>query len=142
MPAAPFSFAPRRLGPAVAGGSCLRDDGADLASAIEEADRRLDVIGSRIETCRQAMILSRGALTCGLALLAAVTTVVPAFNTAPVVLPALTAAIGGLVWLGANQSSRTELETLRAAAECERAALFDQVVLRNGWSAPPQDVPP
>ena len=107
----------------------------DPAEEIDAVERLIEEFGVRIELCRQAMILSRGAIACGVAVIAIVMSFAPAYNTGSVILSALTAVIGGLVWLGANASSQAEFKSRRVEAEQRQAALFEEVAARNGWAA-------
>ena len=102
---------------------------------IEALETMLDAIHARIDMCRQAMILSRVAIGLGLATGAIALTVAPAYNTAPVILAAFTAVIGGVVWLGSNKSTKDDLEARRAVIEAERDGLFDRIAAENGWAA-------
>ncbi|WP_158811577.1 hypothetical protein [Beijerinckia sp. L45] len=107
----------------------------EFTSRLDSTEALLEEIYGEIRTCRQAMIMSRAAIGLGLATAAIVFTIAPAYSTAPVVLSAFTAIIGGLVWLGANKSTSEELDAKRTALEAEKADLFDRIAARNGWAA-------
>jgi hypothetical protein len=107
----------------------------DFTSRMDATEALLEDLYGEIQTCRQAMILSRGAIGLGFATIAIVFTIAPTYASAPVILAAFTAIIGGLVWLGANKSTKDELEAKRATLEAEKAALFDRIAARNGWTA-------
>jgi hypothetical protein len=106
----------------------------EFTSRLDATEALLEEIYGEIRTCRQAMILSRAAIGLGFATVAIVVTIAPADSTAPVILSAFTAIIGGLVWLGANKSTGDELEAKRTALEAEKADLFDRIAARNGWA--------
>jgi hypothetical protein len=106
----------------------------DFTSRIDATDALLEELYGEIQTCRQAMILSRAAIGLGFATALIVFTIAPAYDTAPIVLGAFTAIIGGLVWLGANKSTREELDSKRIALEAQKAELFDHIAARNGWT--------
>lgn len=109
----------------------------DFTSRIDATEALLEDLHSEIQTCQQAMILSRAAIGLGVATFVIVFTVAPAYSTAPIILAAFTAIIGGLVWLGANKSTKDELDAKRAALEKQKADLFDRVATRNGWPTGP-----
>jgi hypothetical protein len=79
------------------------------------------------------MVVSRAAIYAGGAVLSLVLTVAPAYRTPTAVIGAITAVIGGTVWLGANGSSRAEAQAELAAAEAIKTQMFDEVAARNGW---------
>ncbi len=108
-------------------------DEGDLTARIDAIEAALETIEAEIETCRQAMVLSRAGIVLGLATLALVFTIAPAYATATVVLAAFTAIIGGVVWLGANKSTKDELDAKRADTETARERMFTLVASRNGW---------
>ncbi len=64
---------------------------------------------------------------------ATVFTLAASYRTAPVILGAVTAMIGGTVWSGASRSSREEVRGRLAAAEDVKSKLIDEVAARNGW---------
>ncbi len=105
-----------------------------VAAEIDDLSSMLDVIHSDIETCRQAISLSRGAVAVAVIVVAVVVCAVPAYNTAAVIFPALTAALGGIVWLGASTSSEAALQARRADAEQRRSALLRLGAGPRGWT--------
>ena len=105
----------------------------DEAAAMEAVEAELEDLDGRIAVCGQAMLLSRVAIAGGLATFALCFTSATAFQTAPVLLLAFTAVIGGLVWLGSNKATREELGAQRAEVEARQSRLFDHVAARNGW---------
>jgi hypothetical protein len=108
---------------------------ADLKSDIEALEDDLATIDRQIAICRQAMILSRLAIGVGAAVLAGVTFLVHVPEPMVAVLAGFTAIIGGLVWLGANKSTREELLLERASVEARRHRLFEAAARMSGWEA-------
>ncbi|MDR3462752.1 MAG: hypothetical protein P4L76_10620 [Beijerinckiaceae bacterium] len=106
---------------------------ADFSAEFDRIDGALEDLQSRIESCRQAIILARAAIVMGLVTLGAVLTIASAYATATVIFAAITAIIAGTVWSGANKSTKDELETERAAAEARKSELFDLIANQNGW---------
>lgn len=104
-----------------------------LDDPFDDIDRRLEDVQAKLDTCRQAELLSRAAVIAGLGVLCLVLTFATSYRTPTIVFGSLTAVIGGLVWLGANRSSRQEAEDERDALERKKAGLIDQVAVRNGW---------
>lgn len=100
---------------------------------FDRLDTALDQLGAKIDACLQAIVLCRVAITLGLGTLAVVLTIMPAYASATVVLSAITASLGGTVWLGASKSSLEELRAGQSAVEAQKNALFDAVAARNGW---------
>ena len=100
---------------------------------FETIDRQIEGLQERLDSCRQAMALSRAALVASLATLALVLTVADGWRTPAVVFSAIAAAIGGTVWLGASRSSRDEIAEQLAALDRTKARMIDEVATRNGW---------
>jgi hypothetical protein len=100
---------------------------------FEDLDRQIEALHEQLETCRQAIALSRAAIYGGGLVLGVVLTVAVAYRTPPVVLGAIMAILGGIVWLGANRSSREDLEHQLAESQNQRNQLFDEIAARNGW---------
>jgi hypothetical protein len=106
----------------------------EMASdAFEKIDERIEALHERLSLCRRAMLVSLVAIYGGGAVAAFVLTIAGSYRTPVVVLGAITAIIGGMVWLGANSSSRAEAEAELAEAQAVKARLFDEVATRNGW---------
>ncbi|MBV8848345.1 MAG: hypothetical protein JOZ16_02035 [Methylobacteriaceae bacterium] len=98
------------------------DPGAELAD-IEE---RIEHLRDTIESCRKAMLLSRGAIIAGSVLFVA--------NLIGVIAPSLllgllsfTAIVAGIVWLGANKSSREEALAALKLAQSHWRTATDQI---------------
>lgn len=100
---------------------------------FEQIELQIETLQERLDTCRQAMTLSRAAIYGGALVLLLVLTVAGSYRTPPVVFGAITAVLGGTVWFGANTSSRADVESQLADAEAAKARLFDEVAARNGW---------
>ena len=100
---------------------------------FEEIDRQIEALHERLDSCRQALVLSRAAIWIGGIVLVLVLTVAGSYRTPAIVFGAITAVLGGTVWFGANTSSRGDVEDEIAAAEARKARLFDEVAARNGW---------
>jgi hypothetical protein len=99
---------------------------ARLESQIEDLHDKLD-------RCRQSILMSRAAIWGGALVLALVFTLLGRYQSAPVILGAMTAIIAGIVWAGASKSSRDDLRIELAEAETKKSRLIDEIALRNGW---------
>ena len=100
---------------------------------FETIDRQIEDLQERLDTCRQAMAVSRAVVVAALAVLAVVLTVAGSWRTPEVVFSAIAAAIGGTVWLGASRTSRDETAEKLEALDRTKARLIDDVAARNGW---------
>ncbi len=100
---------------------------------FDTIDRQIEGLQERLESCRQAMALSRAAVIVSLLTLAVVLTVAGSWRTPAVVFSAIAGAIGGTIWLGASRTSRDETEEKLAALDRTKARLIDEVAARNGW---------
>ena len=100
---------------------------------FDTIDRQIEALHERLESCRQAMALSRAAVVVSLVTLALVLTVAGNWRTPAVVFSAIAAAIGGTVWLGASRTSRDENAEKLAALDRTKARMIDEVAARNGW---------
>ena len=96
---------------------------------FDTIDRQIEALQERLESCRQAMALSRAAVVVSLMVLALVLTLAGDWRTPAVVF----SAIGGTVWLGASRTSRDETEEKLVALDRTKARLIDEVASRNGW---------
>jgi hypothetical protein len=110
----------------------------DFSAEFDRVDAALEDLQVKIQSCQQAIILARAAILVGLAVLAAVFTIAPAYGTATVIFAAITAVLAGTVWLGATKSTKDELQIQRAAVEARKSELFDVIANQNGWD---QDMP-
>lgn len=100
---------------------------------FDAIDGEIEALQERLESCRQAMALSRAAVVVSLLTLALVLTVAGNWRTPAVVFSAIAASIGGTVWLGASRTSRDEIGEKLAALDRTKARLIDEVAARNGW---------
>jgi hypothetical protein len=98
----------------------------DLRRDIDQIEARIEGLRDKVQICRTAMRLSKMASGAGaLGFAATLTGVVPADAT--ILVFSIAAMIGGVVWLGANQSSlKGALEELHADEQV-RADLIDQI---------------
>jgi hypothetical protein len=99
----------------------MSDD--EVQAQLVEIEERMERLRDTIESCRKGMLASRAAIIGGGVLLVA--NLVGLFGSVSVLLAllSLTAIIGGIVWLGANKTSREQaLASLRAAKAEWRAA--------------------
>ncbi len=101
---------------------------------FEEIEQQIEALHERLDSCRQAIALSRAAIYAGGVILLLVLTVAGSYRTPVIVFGAITALLGGTVWFGANTSTRADVEGRLADAEALKARLFDDVAARNGWS--------
>ena len=103
-----------------------------IETRFDDLDARIEDLHAKIAGCRQTIVVSRAAVGLGaLALLAAV--LLYAWRTPPVILAAIAAMVGGVVWGGASGASREGFMAELADAEAEKARLIDEVAARNGW---------
>lgn len=100
---------------------------------FDQIDREIAALLDRLETYRQAIILSRAAIWIGGGVLCLILTVAGTYRTPVIVFGAITALLAGTVWFGATTSSRADAEAALAEAEARKARLFEEVAARNGW---------
>ena len=101
---------------------------------FDDVERRIAELRDTLDACSRAILLARAALWLGLATLALVFTVAGALRTAPVVLGAITAVIGGIVWSGASRSSRgRDPAGPRRRRGAQVAIDRRKSAARNGW---------
>lgn len=101
----------------------------DPRDAIERLELRIAALEGKLESCRKFEAAARFALVLAGALFAGLLFRVVPFD--PLALfAAIAAAIGGVVTLGSNGSTRKQAEAELAAAEAERAALIGEIDLR------------
>jgi hypothetical protein len=98
----------------------------DTRTELAEIEGRIEYLRELIESCRKAMLLSRGAIIAG--------GIVFVANSIGVIAPSLllgllsfTAIIGGIVWLGANKTSREEALAALALAQSQWRTATDQI---------------
>lgn len=100
---------------------------------FDAIEQEIDALQDELDTCRRAIVVSRAAIWLGLLTIVLGLTVVAALRTPTIFLGAIAAVIGGIVWFGANTSTREELEGRLAAVNARKSRLFDEVAARNGW---------
>ena len=100
---------------------------------FDTIDRQIEALQERLDSCRQAMALSRAAVVLAVVTLTLVLTVAAHWRTPTVVFSAIAGAIGGTVWLGASRTSRDENAEKLAALDRTKALMIDEVAARNGW---------
>ena len=102
----------------------MSDD--ETRAELAEIEERIAQLRDTIESCRKAMLMSRGAISAGAIVFAA--------NFIGVIAPSLllgllsfTAIIAGIVWLGANKTSREEALAALALAQSQWRTATDQI---------------
>jgi hypothetical protein len=103
----------------------MSDD--EVQAGLAEIQERIERSRDMIESCRKGMLASRAAIVGGGVLLLA--NLVGLFGPAGLLLALLsfTAIIGGIVWLGANKTSREEALVSLRAAQSEWQAATDAI---------------
>lgn len=103
---------------------------ADFRDDIARLEERIESLNESIERCRKLAFAAKSAIGAGLAwivlTLALVIPYVPYMTVA-----AMAAAIGGVVLLGSNATTWTQMETARQAAETMRAEMIEGLELRT-----------
>jgi hypothetical protein len=97
--------------------------GDEVEAQLVEIEERIERLRDMIESCRKGMLASRAAIIGGGVLFVA--NLLGLFGRVSLLLALLsfTAIIGGIVWLGANKTSREQaLSSLRAAQADWQAA--------------------
>ena len=103
----------------------MSDD--DVRAGLAEIEERIENLRDAIESCRKGMLVSRAAIFVGgLLLIAELLGLFGPVNLL-VALSSLTAIIGGIVWLGANKTSREQALASRRAAQAEWQAATDAI---------------
>jgi hypothetical protein len=102
----------------------MSDD--ETQSRLSELEERIEHLRDEIESCRKGMLVARAAMLAGSVLFVINLIGLIAPPSLLLALFAFTAIIGGIVWLGANKTSRYEaLAALRAAQAAWRAETDD-----------------
>ncbi len=104
-----------------------------IAADFEAIDRQIEDVQHKVETCRQAMTLSRVAIIGAAVVFTLVLTIAGSYRTPSVVFSAVAVMIGGTVWLGASKSSLAEAEDELAALDVTKNRMIDKVAAENGW---------
>jgi hypothetical protein len=103
----------------------MSDD--DTQSRLTELEDRLENLQDAIESCRKGMLLARLAILAGSVLFVINLIGLIASPSLLLALFAFTAIIGGIVWLGANKTSRDEALAALRAAQAEWRAETDAI---------------
>jgi hypothetical protein len=104
-------------------------DDNDLREEIVDLEARIEELGQAIESCAKFIQISRVAMAIGGALFLA--TMFGAITFDPLVMiSAITALIGGVVFLGSNRSTADAATAALRAAELRRAELIGAIDLR------------
>ena len=104
----------------------------DRDAAFDALDHEIADLRDEKAGCRRAIAASRAAVIGG-ALVLVLSFWVRALSGPTILIAALTATIGGMVWAGASKSSGEEIEARLADAEARKAALIDRIAAANGW---------
>jgi Na+/H+-translocating membrane pyrophosphatase len=113
----------------------MSDD--DTRAELAEIEERIEHLRDVIESCRKGMLASRAAIIAGGVVFVA--NLIGLFGSGSLLLALLsfTAIIAGIVWLGANRTSREQaLASLRAAQSEWRAATDEIEMSTVGEQAP------
>jgi hypothetical protein len=105
----------------------MQDDD-DPHEDIERLEAQIDGLVAKLDSCRKFILVSRVAIVCGAALLAALLLGLIRFD-ATVMLGAIAALLGGFVGWGSNRSTAQEAAAELAAAEADRKALIGSIDL-------------
>jgi hypothetical protein len=104
-------------------------DQGDLREEIVDLETRIEELAQSIESCAKVIQISRVAIALGAILLVA--TIFGAIRFDPLVMiSAITAMIGGVVFLGSNTSTSDQATAALKAAELRRAELIGAIELR------------
>ena len=100
--------------------------GDDTRTELAELEERIAHLRELIESCRKAMLLSRGAIIAGGVMFVAnlIGLIVPSLLVG---LLSFTAIIAGIVWLGANKTSREEATAALALAQSQWRTATDRI---------------
>jgi hypothetical protein len=103
----------------------MSDD--EVQAQLVEIEERIERLRDMIESCRKGMLASRAAIIAGGVVLVA--NLVGLFGSVSLLLGLLsfTAIIGGIVWLGANKTSREQAFASLRLAQSEWQAATDAV---------------
>jgi hypothetical protein len=104
-------------------------DGDDLRDEIADLEARIETLGESIERCRKISLASKLSIAAGALWLALLSVGLVAFAPYALV-AALAAVIGGIVLLGSNASTWTQVEGALSQAETMRADMIGQIDLR------------
>jgi hypothetical protein len=115
------------------------DDG-DPRDEIVRLEARIEQLAGVIESCRKIIAVSRAAIVVGAILLLAI--MIGAIALDPtMMIAALAAVLGGIVFLGSNSRTADDSTAALQAAEARRAELIGAIDLQlvadnqRGWTA-------
>ena len=101
-------------------------DHVDPHDALEELERRIEKLTTKIENCRKFILASRAAVAVGGLLLLAVT--VGAIRSDPMIVAVgIISTIGGLVLIGSNRSTAKEASEQLVYLNARRTAAIDRI---------------
>jgi hypothetical protein len=104
-------------------------DEGDLREEIVDLEARIEELAQAIESCTKFIRISRVAIALGAILFLA--TIFGAIRFDPLVMiSAITAMIGGVVFLGSNTSTAEQATAALKAAELRRAELIGSIDLQ------------
>jgi hypothetical protein len=103
----------------------MSDD--EVRAQLAELEARIEHLRDVIESCRKGMLASRMAIIAGSVIFVA--NLIALLGSASLLLALLsfTAIIGGIVWLGANKSSREQALASLRLAQSEWQAATDAI---------------
>jgi hypothetical protein len=104
---------------------CATDEG-DLRDDIVELEARIEDLAQAIESCAKVIQISRVAIAMGAVLFLTTMSGVIRFDPL-VMIAAITAVIGGIVFLGSNRSTADQAKADLQAAELRRAELIGAI---------------
>jgi hypothetical protein len=103
----------------------MSDD--ETRSRLAEIEAQMEHLRDVVETCRKGMLASRAAIVAGGVLFLINLVGLVASPSLLLALLSFTAVIGGIVWLGANKTSRDETLASLRAAQAEWQAATDGI---------------
>ncbi|GAC1564136.1 MAG: hypothetical protein NVS2B5_30080 [Beijerinckiaceae bacterium] len=101
----------------------------DVQTRITAIEERLDELQDVVESCRKGMIGSKVAILVGSALFAANIVGFGGHSSLFVGLASFSAIIGGIVWLGANKTSREQALAAIESANAEWRDATDTIAM-------------
>jgi hypothetical protein len=102
----------------------------ELTQAIELTEAQIEALQAWVQSCRNAIVVSRGIIGVGIFSLGAGFAGVFYGQAANLIVFGIAATIGGLVWLGANKSSLRAASNELKVNEMRRIELINQMPLR------------
>ena len=101
----------------------------DLREQILDLEARIEKLAEEIESCRKIILISKAFTLVGGILIAAMTIGIVRFDPT-IMIGALAAVMGGIVFLGSNWSTLQQAMAALKAAETQRAELIGKIDLR------------